>query len=134
MDIKGFFNKSDFGLLVIRVVVGGFMMYHGITKFMAGAGALESLGKAVSVFGISAFPLMFGILAALTESLGGFLMLIGYKFRIAVAFLFIVMFVGAYSTFDGLSSLGNVSRAIEMAAVFFGLLFIGPGKFSADKG
>ena len=137
--MKEFFKKPDVGLLIMRVGLGLFMMNHGLSTFMGGSRAIESVGKGLSVFGIAIFPLFFGAIAALIEFLGGFLFTIGFKFRIASALLFIVMVVATSFMYDshisaGFAVVNKIAWPAELALVFLGLLFIGPGKYSADKG
>ena len=137
--MKEFFKKPDVGLLIIRIGLGLFMMNHGLAKFMGGTGSLESVGKGMSVFGIAIFPLFFGVIAALIEFLGGFLFLIGFKFRIAAGLLFVVMVVATSFMYDanaasGFAVFNKIAWPAELGLVFLGLLFVGPGKFSADKG
>ena len=64
---------------------------------------------------------------------------IGLCFRPSALLLFLTMTVAAISDFDSTrgalsSSFGEASHAAELALVFFALMFIGPGKFSFDKG
>lgn len=137
--MKEFFNKPDFGLLIMRIGLGSLMIHHGVLKFMSGPGTLEGVGKSLSVFGLTLFPLFMGVIAALIEALGGFLFMLGYKFRLVSFFLFCVMFIAASWTYDmnsnlGFAVIGKMAQPIELGVVFLGLLFIGPGKYSADKG
>lgn len=133
MHISEFFKRPNLGLLIIRLVLGATFIAHGLMKFLGGTAALESVGSAMQSFGITAFPVFFGGIAALCELLGGLLILIGYKFRFGAFALFLVMFVAAYTQFNGVGSFMKFAWALEMAAVFFGLIFIGPGKYSIDK-
>lgn len=134
MNIAGIFKKPDFGLLVIRLVLGSTYVIHGLTKFEGGTHVLERVGSVLDVFGITAFPVFFGGLAALCEMLGGCLIFVGYKFRFAVFAVFLVMAIAFYTHFIKSGSFGECAWPLEMAAVFIGLLFIGPGKYSVDKG
>lgn len=134
MNIAAAFKKPDFGLLVMRLVLGATYTALGLMKFMGGTPVLEKLGSALQVFGISAFPVFFGGLAALCEMLGGCLVFLGYKFRFAAFAILVVMVVAFYSQIAGSATFFQYAWALEMAAVFFGLLFIGPGKYSIDKG
>jgi len=43
------------------------------------------------------------------------------------------MAVATYTTFNGFGSFMKFAWALEMTAVFLGLIFIGPGKYSIDK-
>lgn len=133
MNISGFFKKPNLGLLIIRLILGATFIAHGLMKFLGGTSALEGVGSAMQSFGITAFPVFFGGIAALCELLGGLLILIGYKFRIGAFAILLVMVVATYKNFDGLNSFKNFAWSLELAAVFLGLLFIGPGRYSFDK-
>lgn len=134
MKIAEIFRKPDLGLLIIRLVLGATFIVHGVTKFMGGTSTLEFLGSTLSMFGINAFPVFWGGIAALCEMLGGILVLLGYKFRFGAVAIFLVMVVAFYWHFSKGDSFGKYSQPLEMAAIFLGLLFIGPGKHSIDKG
>lgn len=133
MNIAGFFRKPDLGLLIIRLVLGIIFAKYGFSKFMDGTPALEKIGGALQVFGITAFPVFWGGLAALVEMLGGCLIFLGYKFRFAAFALFLVMAVAFYYLFASSSPFSSYAHALELTAVFLGLVFIGPGKYSIDK-
>ncbi len=134
MNIGAIFKKPDFGLLAMRLILGASFITHGVLKFMGGTPVLEQVGKAVGVFGIHEFPVFFGGMAGLVEILGGILVFLGYKFRFGVAAILLVLIVAVYSTFLATPSFMQFAWPLEMFAVFFGLLFIGPGKYSIDKG
>lgn len=133
MNISAMFKKPDFGLLVMRLVLGASFVTHGLTKFMGGTSTLEQLGKVMAVFGIHEFPVFFGGMAALFEVIGGILVFLGYKFRFGAAAIAFILLVGIYSTFVTTPSFAKLAWPLELFAVFFGLIFIGPGKYSIDK-
>ena len=96
----------------------------------------ERLGGATGSLGIHFLPVVWGLLAALTETVGGVLLILGLAFRPACLLLVINLCVAAafmmhQSGADG--GLAGASHAIEDAVVFAGLFFIGPGKYSVDK-
>lgn len=133
MNISAMFKKPDFGLLVMRLILGASFVTHGLLKFMGGTNTLEQIGKATAVFGIHEFPVFFGGMAALFELLGGILVFLGYKFRFGAFAILLVLTVALYSTFLATPSFMKFAWPLELFAVFFGLLFIGPGKYSIDK-
>lgn len=133
MNISTIFKKPDFGLLIMRLILGASFATHGLTKFMGGTNVLEQVGKATAAFGIHEFPVFFGGMAALLELLGGILVFVGYKFRIGVVAILLVLFAALYSTFVTKPTFMSIAWPLEMFSVFLGLLFIGPGKYSPDK-
>lgn len=130
---KAFCTKPNFGLLLIRVVIGSMFMIHGIPKFLGGFPVLESIGQTMAIFGITAYPVFWGFMAALSEALGGLLMILGWQFRIAMFFLMSVMAVATYSTYLSTHDLHRYGWSLELTAIFLGLMFVGPGRFSIDK-
>ena len=121
------------GLLIIRIGLGIMFMLHGYPKLLGGPEKWETIGTTMKYAGITFIPLFWGLMAALTETFGGFLLILGLAFRpvcFLLAFVMIMASTRHLITGDGLM---RASQAIEMACVFLGLLFIGPGKYSADK-
>jgi uncharacterized membrane protein YphA (DoxX/SURF4 family) len=58
-----------------------------------------------------------------------------YRFSIQARsfFLLINLIVAAATHFGQGDGLGGAAHAIELAFVFAGLIFVGPGKYSVDK-
>jgi putative oxidoreductase len=126
-------NYKNFGLLIIRVGLGIMFIYHGFPKLTGGVHSWEGLGHSTKYVGIHFWPVLWGFLAAVTETFGGFLLIIGLAFRPVCILLFINLVVAAASHFGKGGDLGDAAHAIEDAIMFAGLLFIGPGKYSVDK-
>jgi putative oxidoreductase len=126
-------NYKNTGLLIIRVGLGIMFIYHGYPKLMGGIKGWEHLGESMKYVGIHFLPVMWGFLAAVTELLGGFLLIIGLAFRPACVFLLITLLVAALTQLRTGGGLGDAAQAIEDAIMFAGLIFIGPGKYSVDK-
>jgi len=126
-------NYKNFGLLIIRVGLGSMFIYYGFPLLGGGVKKWEALGSATSYVGIHFWPVVWGLLAAAIETFGGFLLIIGLVFRPVCLLLFFTMIVAALSHFGRGQGLADASHAIEDAIMFAGLLFVGPGKYSADK-
>lgn len=133
MKILTTLKKPDLGLLIIRIVLGVTFTIYGIQKLFGGVGTLEYLGSTLKIFGITVFPVFFGVLAAVGEAIGGFLLLIGYQFRLAALLLFFIMVVAFFSQYEGLASFLKNGWSLHLMAVFLGLAFVGSGKYSLDK-
>ena len=125
-------NYRNFGLLIIRVGLGIMFIYHGLPKLSGGPDTWKSVGAATKCVGITFLPVVWGFLAAVVETVGGFLLVIGLAFRPVCLLLVFNLLVAAIFTFKGEGLMG-ASHAIEDAIMFAGLLFVGPGKFSVDK-
>jgi len=122
----------DWGLLFLRVALGAFYIYaHGWHKLAGGVHAWHGLGSAVQYVGIHFAYTFWGLMAALSETLGCALVILGLLFWPACMLLFITLFVAIAMHLR--TGLKGVSEAIELAILFFSLLFIGPGKYSVDR-
>ncbi len=125
-------NYKNFGLLVIRVGLGIMFIYHGYPKLLGGVKTWAEIGAATKHVGIHFLPVVWGLLCALVETFGGFLLVLGLAFRPVCLLLLINLIVASAS---GMASGGlqEAAHAVEDAIVFAGLIFVGPGKFSVDK-
>ncbi|MGN6395963.1 MAG: DoxX family protein [Mucilaginibacter sp.] len=129
-------NYRNFGLLVIRLGLGIMFIYHGYPKITGGVKMWEGVGSAAGYVGIHFLPVLWGLLAALAETVGGVLLILGLGFRLVCLVLIIDMLVAISFHLHQSGPMGGVNgaaQAIEMAVVFAGLLFVGPGKYSVDK-
>ena len=133
MKLTALGKFADFGLLFIRLGIGVMYLYHGYPKIMGGPEKWSKLGNAMQFVGVSFFPVFWGLMAALSEFGGAFLLIAGYFFRPACVFLTITMVVAAAMHLGKGDGLQVASHAIENGILFFGLLFIGPGKYSLDR-
>ncbi len=124
---------TGFGLFVLRLGVGAMMILHGFPKLTGGPEKWEKVGSAVANFGLEDYHLYWGLAAGLIETLGGLLFLLGLFFRPVCFFLFCTMVVAAVNHFSNGDPVIRASHSIELAFVFLGMLFIGPGRYSIDK-
>ncbi|MXV13990.1 DoxX family protein [Hufsiella ginkgonis] len=121
------------GILLIRVGLGIMFIIHGLPKLQGGPEMWAKIGLSMKNLHITFFPVVWGFLAAATETFGGVLFLLGLVFRpvcILLAFTMLVAVLNHLSQGQGIS---GASHAIEDGIVFLGFLFIGPGKYSIDK-
>lgn len=121
------------GLLLLRIGVGIMFIIHGFPKLAGGPQGWEGLGGSMKVIGIDFLPVFWGFMAAVTETFGGFLLIVGLFYRPACILLVFTMIIAALVHFGKGDGLQGASHAIELAIVFFSLIFIGPGKYSVDK-
>ncbi len=121
---------DDVGRLVLRVTIGGLMLFHGIHKIFHGvegiAGMLERQFLAYGVF--------------VGEVVAPILMIVGFFARPAAAVLAFTMVVAIYLAHSqDLLKLGEQGQwAVELPILFlFGSIAIalyGAGRFSVSKG
>ncbi|NQU67032.1 MAG: DoxX family protein [Candidatus Marinimicrobia bacterium] len=123
----------DIGLLILRVGIGIMFILHGYPKIIGGPEKWFGLGeKAMTVLNIGFGFTFFGFMAALSEFLGGLLLILGLATRYASGFLLFTMFVAATLHLASGDGIMHASHAIESGVVFLSLIFLGSGKFSLD--
>jgi len=125
-------SYSDFGLLIMRIGLGLMMILHGWPKLAGGAETWEKLGAAMANVGVTAFPVFWGFMAAMTEVFGGLFLLLGFLTRLSSGLLAFVMLVAALMHLDAGDGLKGAGHAIELGTVFLGLMFVGAGKYGFD--
>jgi putative oxidoreductase len=134
MLLKFLAKYRDAGLLVMRIGLGIAFLIHGLPKLTGGPKVWKTVGSAMSNLGIDQFPEVWGFLAAVTEGIGGVLLVLGAFFRPSCLLLTFTMFVATLHLSSGKGSdFKTYAHPLELAVVFFGLALIGPGKFSVDK-
>ena len=131
---KNLSNFRDGALLFLRVALGGFFIYaHGWPQLAGGLAKWKVTGLAMRHLGISFWPGYWGFMAAFAESVGVGLLMLGLFFRPSALLLAVTLGVAALSEYRA-HGLDTAAHALELALVFTALIFIGPGKYSLDKG
>jgi putative oxidoreductase len=122
-------KSVDFGLLLIRLGIGLiFVLVYGLTKLKGGAQLWQGLGGSMNVLGITFAPTFWGLMATLSEFLGGICIVTGILFRPACAFM---MFTMAIAVMTGISTGHGLNpHPLELFFVFTGLILSGPGRFT----
>jgi putative oxidoreductase len=134
MALLGSLGKyRNTGLLMTRIGLGILFMLHGYPKLLGGPEKWEAIGGAMKYVGIDFFPLVWGLFAAITETFGGFLILLGLAFRPVCLLLTFTMAIATSMHLNSNEGFMSASQAIEMGVVFLGLAFVGPGAYSVDK-
>src|SRR6187402_1466735 len=125
-------RNRDAGLLVLRLGLGGFFLWaHGWPKLAGGMEKWRGLGGAMSHIGIDFWPVVWGFLATLAETLGAFLFAIGLFFRPACLALTFTMIIASITSASGKGAgIRDAAHAIELGVVFSSMMFIGAGKYS----
>lgn len=121
------------GLLLIRLGLGILFILHGYPKLLGGPELWTGVGSAMGNLGISFMPMVWGLAAALAETVGGICLLLGLFFRPMAIIMAFTMVVAALSHISRGEGIDGASHALEMCSVFIGLAFVGPGKYSVDK-
>lgn len=124
-------NKNqDFGILIIRLMLGGLMLFHGIEKLKMGIAGIELM---LDNLALPAF-LSYGVYIG--EIIVPILLILGIRTRMAaliLAFNMIIALVLAHSN-DVFSVSQHGGWAIELQALYLlgsiALYFTGGGKLS----
>lgn len=133
MFFTGMNKYRDFGLLLLRLGIGGMFVWHGAPKILGGVEKWSQLGTAMKSVGIEFLPAFWGFMAAVAELGGGICLILGLFVRPACLLLAITMGVAAAMHLDKGDGLRGASHAVEAAVLFFSLIFIGPGRYSLDE-
>lgn len=127
-------HNNDLGKLLLRVPVGGLMLFHGIHKLKNGLGFIE---KTLADAGFPAY-LSYGVL--LGEVLAPLLIILGILSRPAALLQAFVMVAAIYLVHTGelFSLTQHGGHALELQFLYlFGSLavvFLGSGKYSVSRG
>jgi putative oxidoreductase len=123
----------DSGLLILRIGIGISLMFHGTPKLFGGPDTWAAIGGSMHLVGINFLPGFWGFMAAVSEFIGGLLLVAGLLFRPALILLLCTMIVAiAHHIAEG-DKFGVASHPIELAVLFFSLIFIGPGRYNLDE-
>jgi putative oxidoreductase len=122
--------RTDTGLLVLRLVVGVTFLLHGLDKL----GGLDGVEMFFDSLGIPA-PGFMATLVALTETVGGVLLIVGLLTPVAGIALAIDMLVAgltAHADKGFFVDKGGYELVLLLGTGCVALLIAGAGRFSAD--
>lgn len=127
----------DFALLVLRVVLGGTMLGHGLQKLFGlfGGPGIGGFAEALSTtFGFTGYTTLLSWITAVTETVGGALLILGLFTPLAAAGLLGVAASVVYVQFSGgfFGEPSGFEYEVLLAACAFALLFTGAGRLSVD--
>ncbi|HNW90653.1 MAG TPA: DoxX family protein [Bacteroidales bacterium] len=125
-------SATDIGLLILRIGIGIMFILHGLPKLSGGTETWNFLGSQMSVVGITFAPVFWGFMAALSESLGGLLLLLGLFTRPAALLMLFTMLIATLMHFTNGDGIKGASHAMEMGIVFLSVIFTGAGHYSLD--
>lgn len=123
---------SDIGKLILRLNVGGMMIFHGISKAIYGIDGVRSMVESMGVPGFVVYGVYVG------EILAPLMLIIGFQVRIASVVLIINMLVAIIAVTGGNIFAINATGGwvIEPQAWYiFGalsIIFLGSGRFALD--
>jgi putative oxidoreductase len=119
----------DLGLLILRLGFGlTFVWYHGLPKLAGGPDNWERTGRAVSHIGVTFGYEYWGLLAGLSEGIGGLLFAAGLLFRPVCLAMLGVMTFATIEQFN--RPMPVPEHALKNAFVFAGMFLVGPGRYT----
>ncbi|GAB3431748.1 hypothetical protein GCM10027436_06080 [Actinophytocola sediminis] len=125
----------DFGLLVLRLVLGGLFVVHGLDKlfgWFTDSGGMDGIEQMLTGFDFTE-PKILAWVLALSETVGGALLVVGLFTPAGAAAVLAVMANVIVVKGDWNLFLGGVELEMVYAAAAFVLLFTGPGRASIDR-
>ncbi len=130
MNLRFLDKLQPLAFLVLRLVLGVIMIGHGYSKVFGG---LHKHAELVASLGM---PAWLGYVSALTEFLGGILLVIGLFTRCAAIAVCIdlVVAIAKVHLHNGLLGQGGYQFPLALAAIAFALIFTGAGPVSLDWG
>src|SRR3954471_2062770 len=122
--------STDWGLLIIRVSIGGPVIYFGYSKVIGGTEMWSNVGSAMKTVHINFGYTFWGLMATIAEFVGGICLVLGFLFRPALVMMVFTMFIAVWSMHAGGKSLGEFAFPLLCGLVFVGLFVAGPGKYA----
>lgn len=119
---------NDTGILLLRVLTGFGIAWHGYSKIFIGS--MDSFIEAVAEMGFI-YPTIFAWVAALSEFAGGLCIALGLWTRLAAVMVFFTMTVAAFIR-HGNDPFDQKELALLYWTVSGALICMGGGKFSLD--
>lgn len=130
-------SLQPWGAFLLRLVLGVAMVYNGWGKVIPAGGfhshntfaALDHHAKFVSSLGL---PFFLGYVSALTEFIGGFLLILGLLTRFAALMIAGNMIV-ALLTVNVRHGYSGSAYTLSLTVIALMLLFYGGGKLALDR-
>lgn len=122
-------DNADLGKLIVRLTLGGLMLFHGIAKLFGGIGGIEGMLASYGIPGIFGYGVFIGELVA------PIMVILGYYTRIGALLIVFNMLVAIALAHGGeLMALGRSGGwALELQGFFLfialALVFLGPGRY-----
>ncbi len=128
-------HNDDLGKLVLRLSIGGLMLFHGVSKILSGPGPIIEVVNQNNLPSFAAYGVYIG------EVVAPVFVLLGICTRPAAVILAINMVVAVALQHRGqIFALDQMSGAwaIELPALYFlgslALIFLGAGRYSFFRG
>ena len=122
-------ENADLGKLIVRLTLGGLLLFHGISKLFNGIGFIESQLVSHGLPAVLAYGVYIG------EVIAPLMLILGYQTKIGALIVVVNMVVAiALVHANQLMSLsGNGGWALELQGFFLFIAlaagFLGPGRY-----
>lgn len=123
---------QNIGLFIMRVALGLLFIRHGASKVVGGFQTWQWLGQQMSVFGITFFPVFWGLCATAAEFIGGTALALGFGTRIAAFFITFNMLVAVLMHINKGDKFDVVEFPLLLLIFAIAFIIAGGGKFSID--
>jgi putative oxidoreductase len=128
---------QPWGVLLLRLVIGAAMVFHGYAKVVPAGGFhrhnyLAAVDRYTHYIATLGLPYWLGYVSAFTEFAGGIFLILGLLTRL-FAFLVTIDMVVAIATVDFRHGYPGSQYPLALAAIAFMLLLAGPGKAALDR-
>lgn len=135
-DITDFIlhRKTDVGLFILRLSIGGLMLFHGMNKIFYGTEQVEGILLRAGM------PVFFSFGVFLGEVLAPIMLILGLKVRLAGFLLATDMLIATMlahaGDFNKMNEIGG--WMLELNALYFlgavAIIFLGSGRIAVTKG
>lgn len=125
--------QTDMGKLLIRVMAGGLMLFHGIAKISHGIGFIEGTLIAKGLPQMMAYGVYIG------EVVAPIMLLIGFKSRIAGAIIAFNMIMALFLVHSNellrISDTGGLTIELQLFYLLssVAIMLLGSGKYAAKR-
>ncbi|MBS3804411.1 MAG: DoxX family protein [Oleiphilaceae bacterium] len=122
-------ENADLGKLIVRLTLGGLLLFHGVAKLFSGVGGVESILTAHGIPAVFAYGVFIG------EVIAPLMVILGYHTRIGALLIVFNMLVAIALAHGGqwMSLAGSGGWRLELQGFFLfialALIFLGPGRY-----
>ncbi len=120
-------------IFLLRVGFGIMFILHGFPKITGGVETWTWLGESMGLVGLGFAPAFWGFMAAISEFVGGILLVLGLLTRPAALLLAFTMLIATIMHIAGGDPLNTVLHPLKGLVAFIALLYSGPGRFAIDN-
>ncbi|MDQ2867072.1 MAG: hypothetical protein M3R59_01465 [Verrucomicrobiota bacterium] len=132
--LKFLAKYRESGLLLLRASMGLIFILICGPVLLSGEHRWTQFGSVMRVFNFHAHLDWWGFFGALAGCVGGILMILGLAFRLGLLLACVLALVNAIAVSRHDHALADITVPIEAVIILICLSFIGPGKYSVDKG